>query len=307
MVKADIVTAARAELREPVASLWGATILEAFHDIVIREISYGEPLLTYVNLPIIEYTTSVDVSALTDLIKLYKVESPVGNIQTYGWLGLSEIALDISIPTITDGTLAGTITFTQNSRAVTGSGTAFTSRAYGSSGDLICLHDGTKYYQIAYITSDTALTLSEPFAETTHTDDAAATLYRTYDSVARLTYGAAYTVSTATNMPLRMDDIAIKGIVAKAASSYLGDYNKTDSETELDAADTDITSAATNADTYNEGGDLSPKYTQMAATRAAIAQQRIAKSRDFQLWAATKIQEYKEALKTIGRQEFIYR
>lgn len=60
----------------------------------------------------------------------------------------------------------GTATFTQNSTAVAGSGTAWLTNA--EPGDLIGVGASpTKWYKISDVTSDTAITLFEPFAEAT--------------------------------------------------------------------------------------------------------------------------------------------
>jgi hypothetical protein len=310
MNQADLVTAARAEIHELVASIWTDDQLETLCDTVVLEISYKSPLEKYANLPIIQYTSNVLVSGLTDLIKLFSAETPVGTRQwpLYSWLGRSEIILNLNIPTITSGVLAGTLTFTNASRAVTGVATAFTSLQYGQYGDLIGLSDGTKYYQIAYITSDTALTLLEPFAESTHTDDINVTKYRSNDSVARLTYGAGYSVVTASSdMPIMYDDLCIKGIVAKAATSYLSGYNIADVEVELDLANTSLDSGVGVINTLNRGGDEAAKYTAIANAASAIAQQRVGKNKDLASWSSLKIQEYNNELRKIGRMEFIPR
>ncbi len=309
MIQSDLVTAARAELHELAAAIWTDDQLNTFCDTAVLEISYKSPLEKYANLPIIQYTRNVSTSPLTDLIKLFSTENPIGTFMypTYSWLGRSEVILDINIPTITSGVLAGTVTFTNNSRSVTGVATAFTSLEYGQYGDLIGKSSGSKFYQIAYVTSDTALTLMEPFAETTGADTINITKYRDYVSTCRLTYGVGYTVSSTSDMPILYDDCAVKGIVAKAASSLISEYNKADTEVELDLANTSLDSGVGVIDTLNRGGDEAAKYTAIANAASALAQQRTAKNRDWTSWASIKIQEYNNALRIIGRMEYIPR
>jgi len=311
LTSAEIIAAARVILKETATTIWDDTALGAYLTDTIREISNREPLKKYVNLPIIQYTTRIDISSLTDLLRIIpqnEVMFPVGNpgyTPIYRDTVPAGTEIDIqldAIPTITSGTLTGTVTFTKDSRAVTGSGTLFTSElSSGLTGSFIAHHSGTKYYQVAYITSATALTLAEPFAETTATDTVSTTKYRANDSVARICYGAKYTVSTTSDMPQKMDETAILGVAAKAAMALLGYYAFTDVETELDAADTNVVSGATVADTTNVGGDVAGKYAALAGARAAIAQQRIAGNRTFGEWAKSKWYDYQVALSKLGR------
>jgi hypothetical protein len=312
MTSSDIIAAARIILKEPAITIWDDTVLGNYLTDAIREISNKEPLKKYVNLPVIQYTTRVDISSQTDILRIIpqnEVEFPVGNPGYYPIYRDTELAgteLNIllnSVPTITSGTLTGTVTFTKDSRTVTGSGTLFSSElSAGLTGSFIAHHSGTKYYQIAYITSDTSLTLAEPFAETTATDTVSLTKYRAYDSVARICYGAKYTVSTTSDMPQKMDETAILGVAAKAAVALLGDYIKNDgTEVELDAADTNLTNAATKVSSANPGGDEAGKLTAIASARAAIAQQRISGNKNLSGWANDLAAAYQTSLNKLGR------
>ncbi len=62
-------------------------------------------------------------------------------------------------------TLTGTLTFTQNSKTVTGSGTAFTTELVV--GDWIRATTSTTYYRVSSIASDTSLTLERLFEDAT--------------------------------------------------------------------------------------------------------------------------------------------
>jgi len=256
VTSAEIIAAARVILKETATTIWDDTALGAYLTDAIREITNKEPLKKYVNLAVIEYTKRIDISSLTDLIRIIpqnEVEFPVGNpgynsiMRDTERVGNELEMLLNSIPTITDGTLTGTVTFTKDSRSVTGSGTLFTTELTdGIDGDFLCLSSGTKYYQIAYITSATALTLAEPFAETTATDTVNVTKYRAHDSVARVCYGAKYTVSTTSDMPQKMDETAILGVAAKAVKSYTAEIirtNLTDVAAKIVLAAAEITTA----------------------------------------------------------------
>jgi flagellin-like hook-associated protein FlgL len=255
MIRTAVVTAVRQALKEPVTSAWTDDELGTILDNVLREMANEEPLLKRANLAIIQYTKDIDVSPLT-MRDIIRVEYPVGNdpyepiyrrFTTFG----STIMLDLEeIPDITSGTLTGTVTFTINSRSVTGSGTAFASEL--SDGDLICKSSGTKYYCIAKVVSNTALTLDQPFEESTAADTINLTKYRDYLSCARIIYGGDYTVSSTSDLPTSHDATMILGVVAHAATEYAANYAQLKM--------TDITSKLASAATAI--GNVSARITQ---------------------------------------------
>lgn len=271
MTSANIITAARVNLQEAVASRYSDANLSSWLSQVVREIARKSPLRKRANLAIVEYTKEVDLSSLAYIDDI-AVEYPVGNgtnkpvfrgYQQYG----SSIALDLqATPTITDGTLTGTVTFTQNSRTVTGSGTAFATEL--SDGDLICkgkVADAAyKWYQIAKVVDATTLTLVEPFEESSGDDTVSLTKYRDSYSCVRVYYGGEYTVSTTSDMPAKYDEIAILGVVAHAASDYAGDY----------LADTmvDVTSKISSAATAvgNASARITQAVTDLGTVRVDI-------------------------------------
>lgn len=227
MTSAEVLAAVRNELRESAASNWADAEIALWQAQILRQMADKDPLLKRANLAIIEYTKDVDVSALT-WRNIEGVEYPVGNgyappiWRSYDLFG-SNLVLDIeTVPTITDGTLTGTVTFTVSSRSVTGSSTLFLTEL--EAGDLICKAAGTKYYQVAEVVSNTALTLVEPFEETSGADTVDSTKYRDYLSCARIHYGGSYTVSTTSDLPLKYDETLICGIVGYAATEYASNY-----------------------------------------------------------------------------------
>ncbi len=233
MTSANLISAARVNLREGTASVWSDNDMTAWCGQVAREISRKAGLRKRANLAIVEYTKEVDLGSLA-YIDIIKVEYPVGNNsyspiyrpkEQFG----STLALDIdTVPTITDGTLTGTVTFTQNSRSVTGSGTDFDGEL--ESGDLLCVGKvvsaAYKWYQIAEVVDDTNLTLIEPFEEANNTDTISLTKYRDSNSCARVYYTGDYTVSTSSDMPAKYDELAILGVTAHAAQAFISDAAK---------------------------------------------------------------------------------
>lgn len=259
---ANLITAARVGLREAAASIWSDAEMTSWCAQVAREISRKVGLPKRANLSIIEYTKDVDLGSLS-YIDLLRVEYPIGN-DSYEpiWRGYTQfgstLTLDIdAVPTITDGTLTGTVTWAPNYRTVTGSGTLFTEEL--TEGYLIQVGKvadaAYKWYSIAEIVDDTHLTLNEIFEESTTADTVSLTKYRDSNSCVRVYYTADYTVSTTSDMPAQYDEIAILGIVAHAATEYASNY----AQVKL----TDVTSKLSSAST--SAGNISARITQAVA------------------------------------------
>lgn len=271
MTSANLITAVRVNLQEASASKWSDSDMSAWLSQVVREISRKSPLRKRANLAIVEYTKEVDLGSLAYVGDI-QVEYPVGNgtyapvfrkFKQYG----STIALDLTAtPDITSGTLTGTVTFTQNSRSVTGSGTAFDTEL--SDGDLICkgktADAAYKYYQIAKVVDATTLTLVEPFEEASGADTVSLTKYRDCNSCVRIHYGGEYTVSTTSDMPAKYDELAILGVVAHGAIEYAADYI---SDKMVDIT-TKLSTASTSAG--NASARLTQAATDLATTRVDI-------------------------------------
>jgi hypothetical protein len=255
MIRTAVVTAVRQGLRESVASTWSDNELGVILDGTLREMAQREPLLKRANLAIADYTRDVDISSLT-MTKIIRIEYPISysayvpvyrNWSQYG----SIITLDLDYaPTPVSGTLTGTVTFTISSRSVTGSGTAFSTEL--AEGYLIGKSDGTKYYQVAKIVSDTSLILEEPFEESSGADTVNVTKYRDYNSCARVFYGADYTVTSTSDLPSKYDEIMVLGTLAHAANEYAANYAQ--------SKFTDITTKLVNCAT--SAGNMSARITQ---------------------------------------------
>lgn len=231
MTSANIIATARVNLREGTASVWTDADMTAWVAQVAREISRKSGLRKRANLSIVEYTKDVDLGSLA-YIDIQQVEYPIGNgsyspvYRPYTQFGTT-LTLDIdTVPTITDGTLTGTVTWVPTSRAITGSGTLFTTEL--EAGDLIQVGKvadaAYKWYSIAEVVDATHLTLNELFEEATTADTVSLTKYRDSDSCARIYYTGEYTVSTSSDMPAKYDELAILGIVAHAATEFAADH-----------------------------------------------------------------------------------
>uniref|UniRef100_A0A6M3IPU7 Putative structural protein n=1 Tax=viral metagenome TaxID=1070528 RepID=A0A6M3IPU7_9ZZZZ len=213
MNRKEILTAARHNLKETTASIWTDAYLYAMMNQSLRDISDRAPLRKSAIVPFVEYTTDLDVSGLS-YFDIRDVEFPVCSTQTptirSHSLNGDYLALDLDrIPKITHrttsgtdastGTLTGTVTFTNGSRAVTGVGTLFTTELKNNyehtNGDLICPSANSRYYQVAYCSSATALVLTEVFEEATVADTLDSTLSRTHDSCARVHHSKLYTLT----------------------------------------------------------------------------------------------------------------
>ncbi len=227
MTSANIITAARINLREGVASVWADADMTAWCAQVAREIARKSGLPKRTCLAISQYTKEIDLGSLP-YIEIHRVEYPVGNdpyqpiYRPYEQFDSTLIMNIDTVPTIVSGTLTGTVTWTPNSRAVTGSGTLFTTEL--KDGYLIQVGKvadaAYKWYQVKTIVSATALTLLDPFTEATTADTISLTKYRDANSCIRIYYTGDYTVSTTSDMPAKYDELAILGIVAHAAQEY---------------------------------------------------------------------------------------
>jgi hypothetical protein len=255
MTAANITEAARNNLREAAAVNWSAAEIVLWLAQVVREIARKAGLQKRANLSVVQYTNNVDLGTLP-YINIATIEYPVGSLtykscKQYG----STLDLGVTEPTVTSGTLTGTVTFAPGSRSVSGSSTLFTTEL--QEGYLIQVGKvadaAYKWYQIAKITSATALTLVEPFEESTTADTVSLTKYRDASSCARVYYTGEYTVSTTSDMPARFDEVAILGTVAHSATEYASNY----AQVKMTAVTTALSSSITTIGYVKAGLDRS--------------------------------------------------
>jgi len=135
--------------------------------LVKEEVSQLSPNVVIEALPTIANSKALDITAITDLINIDRLEYPTGenprSFRNVIMVDNNTVEIDVtSVPDTTgvSSTLTGTVTFTSGSAAITGSGTAFTTAL--EAGDHIKKSSGSRWYRIYSIESGTALTLAEP-------------------------------------------------------------------------------------------------------------------------------------------------
>lgn len=187
----------------------------------LLELSDKSPYKVVEVLTTIENSRILDISSIEDLVRIEKLEYPIGSeprdYRNLIELDAETIEIDTTItPDAGDsGTLTGTVTFTSGSAAITGSGTAFTSELKVNY--LIKKSSGTRWYRVYSIESDTALTLAEPVRSADNGADTENLTEYCYEAV--YLYCEKYhslTESSSTLKPLE-ENTLILGVCAKAA------------------------------------------------------------------------------------------
>jgi hypothetical protein len=232
--RAEIVAQAQALLGDTDETWWAEEDLEAICDNVVSEISKRESKLEYSYLPILEDTKRVDISGLTGLVDIVRTEWPYGDMPpSFRNFTIKGDYLELRLatePTISQGTLTGSVAFVKDSATVTGTGTNFSSVL--QVGYFIRVSSGTYWYRIMKVTSNTQLTLEITFKETSVPANTN-TVYRDAESCVGVHWGGIYTVADASSdMPSKFDEIPVQGVVAKAALQFAGSKCLT----EVDAA-----------------------------------------------------------------------
>ena len=246
---------------------------------VLPEVSDVSPYQAVEVLPVKAKLKTLDISGITNLLEIRKVEYPVTasprSFRKFEKIDNETIEVDIASPfaeTGTQGTLTGTVTFASGSATVTGSGTDFDGEL--AAGSFIKVSTGTRWYRVYSIESDTSLTLEE----TVKSADAGAD---TLNSTIYLDYGARvycnklHTLSTTSTLNAKEERVVELGSVAKAASLWLNRTKElinsaedrlTDNSTIEQMADRitqaidDLTSARTHVNTIAVGGRPQADY-----------------------------------------------
>lgn len=179
------------------STVWSDAQLGAYCDDVVRDISMRVPFPQKTALPIIDTTRTVDISGLTSLVKVLRVETPVDTVppdmRNWDIVGdILRITLD-STPAVTETLLTGTVTFTKDDATLSGAGTAFESEV--AAGNFIKRSTETTWYKVLSITSDTELELTEAYTSGNTGDDTInVTPCRTKASMAYIYWGKLHTV-----------------------------------------------------------------------------------------------------------------
>uniref|UniRef100_A0A6M3L425 Uncharacterized protein n=1 Tax=viral metagenome TaxID=1070528 RepID=A0A6M3L425_9ZZZZ len=222
---AQVVTASRLILQDESGADWNDDRIEEQADRVVHEVSQKSPCVVQEVLPATEDTKVLDITSITNLLWIVKLEYPIGgnprNFHNVKWLDNTSIEIDVTSAPSTSGeasTLTGTVTFASGSTAVTGSGTDFDGEL--EAGYMIKPSGGSRWYEVASITSDTALVLVEPCRAA---DDGADTVNLTqYCSEPVILHCAElHTLGATSTLRPAEEDCAIQGIVAYCASAWV--------------------------------------------------------------------------------------
>jgi len=243
---------------------WESDELDIHIGICLDEISEYSPYMVKEVLTTIANSRVLDISSITDLLDIEKLEYPTGYYprKYRNSIDLDADTIEIDTTLIPraggSGTLTGTVTFNNGSAAITGSGTLFTTEL--EVGYHIRKSTGTRWYRIYSIESATALTLAEPCLETTGADTVDVTGY-CYEAVYLYCEKVHSLTESASTLNPQLERILIQGAAAKAAISK--------SRSLMNKVTVGGTRAATDLQTWGVG--------QLALYRAAIA--KVAKSR----------------------------
>lgn len=157
--RADIRQKLRDEFVATTTSEWKDDEIDVQIQQTLEELSRALPYETRESFYATEDSLDIDISTITNLLQIVKVECPIGTpiaFSTWGdWLTME---IDTAPADAAHGTLTGTITFTLGDKTVTGVGALFTTEI--KSGDYIAKSTGTRWYTVESITSATELELT---------------------------------------------------------------------------------------------------------------------------------------------------
>lgn len=191
----------------------------------VREISDQKPLVVVEALPTTANSKVIELSSLSGIREVKQLEYPINKVprkfRNINWIDSETIEIDTTLtPNAgTKSTLTGTVTFTKQSAAITGSGTAFTTEL--ESGDVIRKSTGTRWYQVYSVTDDTNLVLREPVhSEDNGADTADVTQYVNEACFVYLEKDHVINETKSTLTP-QMERIVIDGAPAYLASNWV--------------------------------------------------------------------------------------
>lgn len=242
----NYVTDVRAVLQDDSSNIWSEAQLTVHIQQAIRSISSVCPYEQKSPASTVEESKDIDISSLTGWVDIHGVEYPIDpaakrNFTIWG----DTLTLDISTaPTSNteEGTLTGVVTFTSGSKAIAGVGTAFTTEL--SAGEYIRVSDGTTYYKVSSITSDTALTLSKNVLAADDGEDdgeGGATVYG--GGPVYVYWTGPHTIGLATTtLPGKLEYLVIMGAAAYAGKAWLSEGRQTiaDGISKIESASTAI-------------------------------------------------------------------
>lgn len=246
---ADHVTLCRDQLQDAAAGteVWSAAQLEdhILRAVKVFSLHYGRMRETI--LPLTTDSKEVNIAALSGRWLIDRVECYVDR-SPRKWRGFDEwgdyLTLEIGFtPTAVAETLTGTVTFTNGSTAVTGSGTDFDGEV--EAGEYIhkALDTNGELYKVKSVTDDTNLVLDRAYEGTTGADTANLTELRTYDEVCRVFWAGMHTLAATTKTyPSPYEQTIVDGACAFALRAYASYARETidDAINIVDTMDTQI-------------------------------------------------------------------
>jgi len=192
---------------------------------VVAEISERSPYAVKEVLTTVVNSRVLDISSIDDLLEIERLEYPIGydprEFRNLNYLDSETIEIDTTLVPSAGGsdTLTGTVTFTTGSGAVTGSGTSFEDELAVSY--LIRPSGGTRWYRVASITSDTALTLDEPVRSADTGADTVDLTEYCYEAVYLYCRKLHQLTDESSTLTPRLERVLIDGAVAKVALSWI--------------------------------------------------------------------------------------
>ena len=281
--QAQVITAARLELRDVGAARWSADQITEHVQHAVREISKYRPQEKSADLYARHDSMEVDISSLTDMLFIREIEYQVDlNPKSFKngsvWGDYLRLNLSTNPQAYSIGYLTGTVTFTAGSTAVAGAGTDFENELVV--GYYIKKSGGSTWYRVTEIGDATTLTISAA-AETE--DDGADTEDGTpyWYEIVRVYYGAMHTIAAdSTTLPDLCDQLVIDGTVAYACLAWAEEVRNTieaaisvltNAETAIGAIDTKM-DLGFGTGNYLETGDdfIAEKETELDAALAKV-------------------------------------
>ena len=202
---------------------WSEDELDRHLRHALQDISKIRPREMETLLGAVDGSYEIDISDLDDLVNVDQVAYPADQdpqeLRNYTiWGDILRLGL-ASAPSVTETTLTGTVTFTKNSTAVTGAGTAFLTEL--AEGGYIKKSTDYQWYKVASITDATHLTLSKAFVESTGADTLDSTPKRDSQGIVQVYWGQVHTLNLDTNtLPSYLTDLLVDGAVAYACTAW---------------------------------------------------------------------------------------
>lgn len=274
--RSDLRTEIAQQLRDSGNSIFAAADLNTAIQLAVDELSHELPRQRREVLSLVDERREVSLSPLTDWLEIKKVEYKVDkNPRQYRnfkvWDDTLFLELD-SKPSVDDSeTITGTVTFTNGSTSITGSGTAFDDEIEA---DQYIRHSGDSvWYRVKSVDSATTLTIEDAYEGSTDADTEDATVITDSDNVCRVFWASNHTVSdSASTIPGRHNSLMVLGGLAFAALNFANGYlinTCYNAQTNFAAANTTIGSVA--ARITQAVTDLATYRTDVEADLSTIA------------------------------------